>query len=167
MQNIRQLELHNVGGGFLPSHACQRALQEAFSCLHWKHEHRWYALLFISCQILNIITKIILMFQADHQQKLIIIIILYFNVYWDGALVWVTLPGEREGKEGERERREQREGGGVEGGGGREQGSNPGIHILYLWLSMEHLWMRCWTVIGERLSIIRSLILIVAIIQLR
>ena len=33
VKNVRQLEEHNQGGGFLPAHACHRALQEAFSCL--------------------------------------------------------------------------------------------------------------------------------------
>lgn len=33
LENVRSLESHNQGGGFLPAHACHRALQEAFSCL--------------------------------------------------------------------------------------------------------------------------------------
>jgi CDK-activating kinase assembly factor MAT1 len=34
IKNIRPLEEHNIGGGFTAAIACQRALQDAFSCLH-------------------------------------------------------------------------------------------------------------------------------------
>lgn len=40
MSNVRALQEMHAGGGFVPAYACQRALQDAFSCLFLPDENR-------------------------------------------------------------------------------------------------------------------------------